>query len=173
MSTESEVAIAMIVARSSNGVIGVEGKLPWHLPEDLRFFKRMTSHKPIVMGRTTFESIGRPLPNRSNIVITRNTFYQAAGVKVVHSLESALEVATEQALLDDANEVMVIGGGEIYALALPLAQRLYITQVDIALEGDTFFPAIDEQQWRLDEQVEGEPAAGQPPYRFLCYQRRQ
>ncbi|MGJ8514150.1 dihydrofolate reductase [Carnimonas bestiolae] len=171
MISRSDISIAIIVARSSNGVIGAEGKMPWHLPEDLRFFKDKTSHKPVIMGRTTFESIGRPLPNRTNIVITRNTSYRAEGVKVAHSLESALEVAREQAQLDGVDEVMIIGGGEIYAQALPLADRLYVTQIDITLQGDAFFASIDEQQWQLSEEVEGEPGPGQPHYRFLYYQR--
>jgi dihydrofolate reductase len=133
--------ISIIVAHDKNRVIGYENKLPWHLPGDLQYFKEMTMGKPIIMGRKTFESIGRPLPGRRNIVITRNEHYKADGIEVVSSLDEALQ------LTKDAEETMVIGGEQILRLALPLAERLYITLIDAEFEGDTYFPAYD--GWQL------------------------
>ena len=121
------VALAVIVAVADNGVIGRNNSLPWHLPEDLRYFKRVTLGKPVVMGRKTFESIGRPLPGRANIVITRSHEWSVDGVSVVNSLDDALRLAADIAALDGADELMVIGGAEIYTNAIPLAQRLYLT----------------------------------------------
>ena len=133
--------ISIIVAHDKNRVIGYENKLPWHLPGDLQYFKEMTMGKPIIMGRKTFESIGRPLPGRRNIVITRNEHYNADGIEVVSSLDEALQ------LTKDAEETMVIGGEQILRLALPLADRLYITLIDAEFNGDTYFP--DYEGWQL------------------------
>ncbi|GAB0153311.1 dihydrofolate reductase [Marinobacterium sp. BA1] len=142
--------LAMIAAQSQNRVIGNNNKLPWYLPEDLKYFKRVTLGKPIIMGRKTFESIGRPLPGRTNIIITRNpdwTHY-GAGVRVVHSLQQAIELAESLALVNGFEESLVIGGAEIYALALPQADRLYLTQVHAEVQGDAHFPPLDPAQWR-------------------------
>ncbi|CAM3826069.1 dihydrofolate reductase [Vreelandella rituensis] len=171
--SETLVPVAMIVAMSRNRVIGVEGKLPWYLPEDLKFFKRITQAKPLVMGRKTFTSIGRALPNRLNIVVTRDTSFAHAGVRVCHDLEPALALADQQATIDAAEEIMVMGGGEIYAQALPFAQRLYVTEVDVEVEGDAYFPEIDPVTWQETQRVAGSPAKGQPDYDFVIYQRRQ
>ncbi|NYS62135.1 dihydrofolate reductase [Vreelandella salicampi] len=171
--TEPLVPVAMIVAMAKNRVIGVEGKLPWYLPEDLQFFKRMTQAKPLVMGRKTFESIGKPLPNRLNIVVTRDTRWHKEGVRVCHRLEDALALADQQATIEAAEEVMVMGGGEIYAEAMPFAERLYITEVDIEVEGDAYFPEIDPQWWQEVQRVPGTPQHGQPAYDFVVYERRQ
>jgi dihydrofolate reductase len=153
------MTLSIVVATSRNGVIGKDNQLPWHLPEDLKYFKKITMGKPIVMGRKTYESIGRPLPGRTNIVITRNTSWQADGVVVVNSLDQAITVA-EQACLDSgATEAMVIGGSEIYRQALDKADRLYITQVNIEIEGDAHFPEIDLIQWRELNRVAGEEGA--------------
>jgi dihydrofolate reductase len=127
---------------ADNGVIGRDNALPWRLPEDLRRFKALTMGKPILMGRRTFDSIGRPLPGRLNLVLTRAGDWSAAGVAVVHSVEEALARAGEVA------ELMVIGGAEVYRLALPHAQRIYLTRVRGRVEGDTCFPAPDPAQWR-------------------------
>ncbi len=136
--------ISLIVAASANGVIGAGGELPWHLPDDFRFFKEVTMGKPIVMGRRTWESIGRPLPGRQNIVITRQSGFEAPGASVVDSPEAAVEAAGE------AEEVMIIGGGEIYRRFLPLADRVYLTRVDADIDGDTFFPDLEEGEWTVE-----------------------
>ncbi|MBZ0328760.1 dihydrofolate reductase [Halomonas sp. ANAO-440] len=172
MNDETLVPVAMIAALSRNRVIGVENQLPWYLPEDLRFFKRMTQAKPLVMGRKTFESIGRPLPGRINIVVTRNSTFRHDGVRVCHDLASALALADQQATIDGSEEIMVMGGGEIYAQALPFASRLYLTEVDVEVEGDARFPELGDSQWEEVQRVPGEPADGQPDYSFVEYRRR-
>lgn len=139
--------LALIWAMSRNRAIGRNNALPWHLPEDLKYFKRVTMGKPIIMGRKTWESIGRPLPGRTNIVITRDKDFVADGVKVVHSLAEAMSLAQSIGLIDGADEVVVIGGAEIYALTLPEADRLYMTQVHAEVEGDAYFPVFDLTQW--------------------------
>ncbi len=135
--------LSIIVAVAENGVIGHNNQLIWHLPEDLKMFKRLTSGHPIIMGRKTFESIGKPLPNRTSIIITKNPEFQIEGCITVHSLEEAIEAANEI----EENEAFIIGGAEIYRLALPFADTIYLTEVHHAFEGDTFFPAIDKDIW--------------------------
>ena len=159
--------ISIIVAASTNNVIGVQGELPWRLSDDLKRFKQLTMGKPIVMGRRTFESIGRPLPGRQNIVITRQPGYDAAGCDVVASPAAALAAAA------DATEAMIIGGGSIYAQALPLADRLYLTFVENSFEGDAWFPDFDREQWRViaDEQHAADDK-NTVDYRFVTYQRK-
>ena len=133
--------VSLIVAASANNVIGVRGELPWHLPDDLKRFKQLTTGKPIVMGRLTYESIGRALPDRQNIVISRNERYSAPGCDVITSIDAALSVAGH------AEELMVIGGERIYRAFLPLAKRIYLTRVQADVEGDAFFPdLLDEWQ---------------------------
>ncbi|MBS7345731.1 MAG: dihydrofolate reductase [Caryophanon sp.] len=126
--------ISLIVAHDAKHVIGKDNAMPWHLPGDLQYFKAQTIGKPVIMGRKTFESIGRPLPGRRNIVITRNRAYEAEGIETVGSLQEALSLTRE------ADEQMIIGGEQIFTEALPLADRLYITHIDTTFEGDTFFP---------------------------------
>ncbi len=126
---------------SSNGVIGRNNELPWHLPADLQHFKRTTMGKPILMGRKTWESIGRPLPGRTNIVITRDTAYRAEGCVVVNSIDAALEAAGEQ------DEVMVIGGAEFYRQVLPRTDTIYLTRVHATISGDTRFPELSADEW--------------------------
>ncbi len=137
--------VTLIVAMTDDGVIGIDGQLPWRLPEDLRRFKMATLGKPVIMGRKTFESIGRPLPQRHNIVLTRQSGLSLAdpAVTVVPTLEAALHAA------GDVPEVMVIGGAEIYKLALPLAQRIVLTRVHAIVRGDTHFPPLDPKAWRV------------------------
>lgn len=137
--------IALVVAAAENNAIGLNNKLLWRLPNDMKFFKNTTWGMPVIMGRKTFESLGKPLAGRTNIVITRQKNWEATGAQVVGSLQQALAAAGET----DAKEAFVIGGGEIYALALPLANRIYLTRVHASFEGDTFFPAFDQQQWNL------------------------
>ena len=136
--------ISLIVAASANGVIGADGELPWHLPDDFRYFKQVTMGKPIVMGRRTWESIGRPLPGRQNIVVTRQPDFEAAGATVADSPDAAVAAAEE------AGELMIIGGGEIYRRFLPVADKVYLTSVDAEVEGDTHFPALDDSEWALE-----------------------
>jgi dihydrofolate reductase len=132
---------SLIVAVADNGVIGRDNALPWHLPEDLRRFKRITMGKPIVMGRKTFESIGKPLPGRQNVVVSRDANYQREGVTVVNSVDAALAAAGA------AEEVMVIGGADLFRLFLPRAQRVYLTRVHGNVPGDVYWPPLDETQW--------------------------
>ncbi len=135
--------ISIIVAASTNNVIGVQGELPWKISDDLKRFKALTMGKPIVMGRLTWESIGRALPGRQNIVITRRPGFSAEGCDVVDSPAAALAVA------GDAAEIMIIGGSQIYGLFLSKAERLHVTRVHTEIDGDAFFPTIDENEWEL------------------------
>ncbi|RDE10203.1 dihydrofolate reductase [Pelagibacterium lacus] len=141
------IRIAMIAAVGRNGAIGSAGDLPWRLPSDFAFYKRTTMGRPLIMGRKTFESIGRPLPGRANIVVTRQSGYAPDGVEVHADLDAAIARGREIAARDGVDEVFINGGGEIYARAMPLADRLYITHVDAAPEADVFFPAIDPAAW--------------------------
>lgn len=159
--------LSMIVAMANNNVIGKDNQMPWHLPADLAYFKKTTLGKPVVMGRKTFESIGRPLPGRMNIVISRDQSYQADGVTVVNSVEKALTVAV------NSDEIMVIGGGAIYQHCLPNADRLYITHIDADLDGDTRFPEVNLGcDWQL-VQTEQYLADENNAYhmKFNCYDR--
>jgi len=143
------VIISIIAAVSFNKVIGQNNKIPWHLPADLRYFKEKTTGHCIIMGRKNFESIGRVLPNRSTIVITRNKFYEAPGAIIVHSLEEAIRYAKE----NDEREAFVCGGADIYKLALPISDKMYYTQVCAEVEGNVFFPEWNEDSWCLDDEV--------------------
>jgi dihydrofolate reductase len=140
--------IALVVAVSQNNVIGRENQLPWHLPEDLQYFKSVTMGKPILMGRKTFDSIGRPLPGRKNIVITRDLEWNAEGVEVVYSVDDALAAGADACAVANSDEIMIIGGAQIYRDCLPIADRLYLTRVEAEIEGDAFFPDIDIKQWQ-------------------------
>ncbi len=137
--------ISLIVAVSANGVIGRGGELPWHLSDDLKRFKQLTLGKPIVMGRKTFESIGRALPGRQNIVLTRQSEFAADECDVVSSIDAAIAAS------GDAGEIVVIGGSEIYKLFLPLAERIYMTRVHIDVDGEVRFPELDDELWQESE----------------------
>jgi dihydrofolate reductase len=139
----NELKVSLIAAVAANGVIGREGDLPWRLPTDLKRFKALTIGKPVIMGRKTWASIGRPLPGRANIVISRSADYFAEGAIVVHSLQEALSVARREASAAGADEVCVVGGGEIYRQAIGVADILHITEVPADIEGDARFPDID------------------------------
>ena len=161
--------LSLIVAKSRNDVIGCDGGLPWHIPEDLKFFRKVTMGKPVIMGRKTHQSIGRALPGRLNIVITRNKNWQADGVTIASGLSAALQIA-EQA---GAEEAMVIGGEQIYRAALPLADRIYLTEVDLEVAGDARFPAIDQAEWVEVQRSEPEGRDDQcPAYAFVTLERR-
>lgn len=166
------VRLAVIVAASTNGVIGRNNSLPWHLPEDLRYFRRVTMGKPIVMGRKTFESIGHPLPGRANIVISRNPGYAAPGTRTVASLDEGLALAADIALADGVDEIVVIGGAEIYGLAIPRADRLYLTEVHASVTGDAVLPKISWSDWREVSREHHAAEGGNPyDYSFLVYDR--
>jgi dihydrofolate reductase len=135
------MSISIIVAASVNNVIGADGQLPWRLPEDLKHFKAITMGKPMIMGRATFDAIGRALPGRKSIVLSRQQGFEAEGCVVVPTIDAALEAA------GDAEEIMVIGGGEIYRQLLPVADRIYMTRIQANIEGDTLFPELDMNEW--------------------------
>lgn len=157
--------VSAIVAMGTNRAIGLEGALPWRLPEDLRRFKRLTLGHTLVVGRKTYESIGRPLPGRRMVVLTRQPGWSAEGVQVARSLEEALELAAGD------EEVFIAGGAEVYREALPRVQRLYLTVLERDYRGDTFFPEVDLSAWRLVER-EQHPASGElPAYAFLTWER--
>lgn len=158
--------LSLIAALACNRVIGREQRLPWHLPADLRFFKQMTMGKPVLMGRRTWESIGRPLPGRQMIVLSHDPNAQAPGCVRVQTLEQALEIAHA------APELMVIGGSQLYRQTLPLAKRMYLTRIEADVAGDTWFPEWGEREWRLVWE-EAHPADTQHawPYRFQCWER--
>ena len=137
--------ISLVVAAADNNAIGKDNQLLWHLPNDLKFFKNTTWGMPVIMGRKTFESVNKPLPGRFNIVITRQKDWKAEGVIVATDLNDAINKAKET----NSKEFFVIGGGEIYKQAIEIADRIYITRVHAKLEGDTFFPVIDENKWKL------------------------
>ena len=158
--------LSIIVAMDENRLIGSNNRLPWHLPADLAFFKRMTMGKPVVMGRKTFESIGRPLPGRRNIVVTRNPEYAAEGIEIVHDIDAAA------ALCDASDEIMIIGGANLYAQTLPRVTRLYITRIHHAFDGDTWFPKLDEKAWRTENREDFDPDHSNPyPYSFIQFVR--
>ncbi|MYM63481.1 dihydrofolate reductase [Pseudomaricurvus sp. HS19] len=157
----NEAPVALIVAQAQNRVIGLNNAMPWHLPEDLRYFKQVTLGKPVIMGRKTFESIGRPLPGRHNIVITRQSDWQSEGVSVAGSLADAIALARQE----QPEEVMVIGGGQIYAEALPLAKRVYLTRIGREFEGDAWFPELG-SEWCEVSRKDGISEASGLPYAF-------
>ena len=160
--------ITLIVAVAENGVIGRDGGLPWRLPEDLKHFKAMTLGKPIVMGRKTWESIGRPLPGRTNLVVTRNRDYEATGCTVVHGLDEALAAAAGEG----AREIMIIGGARLYEDTLPRADRVLMTRVHGIVEGDTLFPAMTVEEWEVVALERHEPDDRHAwPYSFLELRR--
>jgi dihydrofolate reductase len=159
--------LSLIAAMSKNRVIGIDNRMPWHLSADLKRFRAVTWGKPILMGRKTYQSIGRPLPGRENIVLTSDKAYRAEGCSVAHSLDQALEAVAHHP------EAMIIGGSALYQAALPLAERLYLTRIDQDFQGDTFFPEFDESQWREVEcrLVDNDPAVSFA-YAFTIWDRK-
>lgn len=137
--------LSLLLAASENNVIGKDNRLPWHLPQDLKYFKNLTWGLPILMGRKTFDSIGKPLPGRKSVVITRQTGWRHEGVEVVHSIGDAIKAAEAYG----AREIFVIGGAEIFNTALPVAERIYLTRIHHSFDGDVFFPKISSDEWNL------------------------
>lgn len=161
--------ISLIVAAANNNAIGKNGQMPWHLPGDMKHFKNITWGMPVIMGRKTFESLGKALPGRKNIVITRQTNWNADGAVIVKNLEDALFVAKQT----DAKEVFVIGGGEIYRLAFEKTKRIYLTRVKAEPEGDTFFPQLDPKEWRLvNQQDHDADEKNKYAYSFQVWERK-
>lgn len=160
--------ISHIVAMDKHRVIGKDNRLPWHLPADLSYFKKVTMGHAIIMGRKTFESIGRPLPGRENVIVTRNRSFQAEGCTVIHSIEEVLQFADKR-----NDEVFVIGGAELFQATLPFADRLYITKIEASFPGDTFFPEFDESKWQVISYTKGEKDEKNPyDYAFIIYERK-
>ena len=159
--------LSIVVAMDSNRLIGKDNGLPWHLPADLAFFKKLTTGNTILMGRKTFDSIGRPLPNRRNIVITRNADIEITDCEVVNSIEKALS------LVQSETEVMVIGGAKLYQQILPIADRLYITQIEGEFDGDAYFPSYNEAEWSQISIDSREPDENNHhKYHFITFDRR-
>lgn len=162
--------VSAIVAVSKNGVIGKNNEIPWYLSSDLKFFKRTTLGHHVIMGRKSFLSIGRPLPKRTNIVITRDPFFVATGCLIARSLEEALEMAHD----NEENEAFIIGGGEIYTLSLPYLDKIYYTEVEVEIpDGDVFFPELDWSEWQLlnaESHINGEK--DDYPFTFKTFERK-
>ncbi|HYO72378.1 MAG TPA: dihydrofolate reductase [Archangium sp.] len=156
--------VSAIVAMATNRCIGRDNTLPWRLPADLKRFKQLTMGHTLVMGRKTYESIGRPLPGRSTVVVTRQRDYAPEGVQVAHSLEQALELAR-------GDEVFIAGGADLYRQAMAHVRRLYLTRIGRDYEGDTFFPEVDLSGWRLLAEEHHPATATEPPFSFLTYER--
>ncbi len=167
MSGRAELRISLLVAATENGVIGRDNGMPWHLPDDLKHFKALTLGKPVLMGRKTFEAIGRPLPGRTNLVLTRARGWSAPGVTAVADLEGAIRAAGA------APELMVAGGAQVYALALPHATRIYLTRIHAIIDGDTRFPDLIIEQWQETER-RLHPADARHPYAmsFVTLERK-
>jgi dihydrofolate reductase len=156
--------ISFVVAMDENRAIGKDNDLPWYLPNDLKHFKKTTMGKPIVMGRKTYESIGKPLPGRENIVVTRDQSYEAEGTTIVHSVDEVLQI--------NAEEVCVIGGSEIFKQFLPVADRLYITEIHHTFEADTYFPELNDNEWKEVSRTEGIiDEKNKYPHEFVVYEK--
>lgn len=164
MSQPSAPAIYLVAAVAANGIIGVNGRLPWHFPEELRHFKRLTMGHPLIMGRRTWESLGRPLPGRENIVVTRTPGYEAPGAAVASSLDGAIALCVGEPV------AFVIGGTQLFEAALPLARGLVLTEIQRDYAGDTWFPAYDRSQWR-ETQREAHAAADGTRFDYVLYER--
>jgi len=157
--------ITLIAAMGKNREIGLDGQMPWHLPAELQHFKKATMDRAIVMGRKTWQAIGRPLPGRQNIVISRNTGFKAVGAEVVNSLQQAIDQSTSR-------EIMVIGGGQLYVLALPMARRMILTRIEIEPEADTWFPQWHQDEWRAVHTQDFSADGSNPlPYQIIELQR--
>ncbi len=162
--------ISLISAVAQNDIIGKNNDLPWHLPDDFAYFKRKTSHHPIIMGRKSMDGLGKPLPNRTNIVLTRNPDFRPEGVTVVHTLDDA--IAAAKAVNDQ--EIFVIGGSEIYAMALPIATTLYLTEIHKAYDGDASFPAFDKADWaEVSRQTHPADDRHETSFDFVEYGRKE
>lgn len=167
------ICLSMIVAAARNGTIGRDNALPWRLADDLRYFRRVTMGKPVVMGRRTFDSVGRPLPGRDNIVVSRSPVFGPPGVRVAHSIDNAMALAERSAQDSEADEVMLLGGAQLYAAVLPRVQRIYLTRVHADVIGDAVLPPLAPEQWR-QVACEDHPAGtdNEYPFSFIVLERR-
>ena len=163
--------LSLIAALGENRVIGVDNSMPWHLPGDFKYFKATTLGKPIIMGRKTWDSLGRPLPGRLNIVVSRQTDLALEGAEVFPSLDAAVERAEAWANAQGVDELMLIGGAQLYAQGLEQADRLYLTRVALSPEGDAWFPEFDLNQWKLVSNVENPAEGGKPAYNFEVWEK--
>jgi dihydrofolate reductase len=164
--------LCLIAALAQNRVIGRNNQLPWHLPADLKHFKALTLGKPIIMGRKTWDSLGRPLPGRLNLVVSRQPDLQLQGAEVFSSLEAAMLRADQWAASEGADELMLIGGAQLYEQGLPLAQRLYLTRVGLNPEGDAWFPEFEDSHWHLASEIEHIAADAVPAHAYQVWERR-
>lgn len=164
--------LSLICAISTNGVIGRNNKLPWHLSEDLKYFKRTTMGKCIIMGRKTFESIGKPLPGRTNIIVTRNRNYDVENGRVVDSLADAIELAENIAFIDGSEEAFVIGGGQLFKEVLPVVERMHLTRIHAEVEGDAWFPEFDTEEWEEISRLDFSSSATNPYNYSICVYER-
>ncbi|MEX6501968.1 dihydrofolate reductase [Pseudomonas zhanjiangensis] len=164
--------LCLIAALAQNRVIGRDNQLPWHLPADLKHFKALTLGKPIIMGRKTWDSLGRPLPGRLNLVVSRQADLHLDGAEVFASLDAAILRADQWAREQGVDELMLIGGAQLYGQALGQAERLYLTRVGVKPEGDAWFPEFDEADWRREALEEHPPVEGVPAYDFETWARR-
>jgi len=169
---KNSLPLCMIAALAENRVIGRDNQLPWHLPADLKHFKALTLGKPIIMGRKTWDSLGRPLPGRLNLVVSRQPGLQLEGAEVFASLDAALERAEAWAREEDAEELMLIGGAQLYELGLAQAERLYLTRVGISPQGDAYFPEVAEADWHLSSAIEHMEGLETPGYVFEVWDRK-
>ena len=163
--------LSLIAALGENRVIGVDNSMPWHLPGDFKYFKATTLGKPIIMGRKTWDSLGRPLPGRLNIVVSRQADLQLEGAEVYPSLDAAVERAQQWALEQGADELMLIGGAQLYAQGLAQADRLYLTRVALSPEGDAWFPAFDLNQWKRVSNLPNPAEGDKPAYSFEIWEK--
>ena len=165
--------LSLIVAKSRNGVIGVEGDLPWKLSSDLKYFKKVTMRKPVLMGRVTWESLPFPLPGRPNLVLTRDRTYQAPKAEIFHDVYEMIGRGYELAGQLGSDEIMLIGGAKLYAALMGYCDRMYITEVDAMIEGDAHFPAVRADKWRLTHEMSYAQSTGDDyPFEIKVYDRR-
>ena len=169
---KNSLPLCLIAALAQNRVIGRDNQLPWHLPADLKHFKALTLGKPIIMGRKTWDSLGRPLPGRLNLVVSRQPDLQLQGAEVFPSLDAALERAEAWAREEDAEELMLIGGAQLYELGLARAERLYLTRVGLEPQGDAWFPVFAEADWHLSSAIEYPQGLETPGYVFEVWDRK-
>jgi dihydrofolate reductase len=159
--------ISLIAAMANDHSIGIDNRMPWHLPADLKHFKKITLSKPVIMGRRTFESLGKALPERTNIIVTQQEDFIAPNCVIAHSLKAAIKSA------GNADEIMIIGGGQLYQEAIKIAQRMYLTFIDLNTQGDTFFPKWDENEWKeISREVHHKDAVNTYDYKFVVLERK-